>query len=105
MADRTVAGLSSNLADGTRGMTNHGFNESRPGDSGGFDSCIGRRIAECPRCNGIPRSSAATVDAQMNEMLLAARSAGLRYVDPSDPGIRRVRQGRGFRYVDAKGAR
>ncbi len=39
----------------------------------------------------------------MNEMLLAARSAGLRYVDPADPGIRRVRRGRGFGYVDAKG--
>ena len=34
-----------------------------------------------------------------NEMLLAARSAGLRYVDPADPGIRRVRRGRGFAYV------
>jgi DNA topoisomerase-1 len=41
----------------------------------------------------------------MNEMLLAARTAGLRYVDPQDPGIRRVRRGRGFGYVDAKGAR
>jgi DNA topoisomerase-1 len=39
----------------------------------------------------------------MNEMLLAARTAGLRYVDPADPGIRRVRRGRGFGYVDAKG--
>jgi len=39
----------------------------------------------------------------MNEMLLAARSAGLRYVDPADPGIRRVRRGRGFGYVDSKG--
>jgi DNA topoisomerase-1 len=40
----------------------------------------------------------------MNEMLLAARSAGLRYVDPADPGIRRVRRGKGFAYVDRDGA-
>ena len=33
-------------------------------------------------------------------MLLAARSAGLRYVNPSDPGIRRVRRGTGFSYLD-----
>ena len=44
------------------------------------------------------------VGLHMNEMLLAARSAGLRYVDPADPGIRRVRRGRGFGYVDSKGA-
>ncbi len=36
-------------------------------------------------------------------MLLAARSAGLRYVDPADPGIKRVRRGRGFAYVDTRG--
>ena len=32
-----------------------------------------------------------------------ARSAGLRYVDPDGPGIRRIRAGRGFRYLDAAG--
>ena len=47
----------------------------------------------------------ATTAAAPNEMLLAARSAGLRYVDPADPGIRRVRRGRGFGYVDATGKR
>jgi DNA topoisomerase-1 len=45
-------------------------------------------------------SSAATEPAQRNQMLLAAREAGLRYVDPADPGIRRQRHGRGFSYVD-----
>src|SRR5688500_5470350 len=35
-----------------------------------------------------------------NEMLLAAREAGLRYVDPDDPGIRRISRGRGFSYID-----
>lgn len=30
-----------------------------------------------------------------------ARAAGLRYVDPDGPGIRRIRSGRGFRYLDA----
>jgi len=38
-------------------------------------------------------------------MLLAARSAGLRHVDPADPGIRRVRHGRGFAYLAPDGKR
>jgi DNA topoisomerase IB len=32
-----------------------------------------------------------------------AHAAGLRYVDPDGPGIRRIRSGRGFRYEDADG--
>ncbi len=40
-----------------------------------------------------------------NEMLLAARAVGLRYVDPSEPGIRRRRAGSGFTYVDEVGER
>ena len=32
-----------------------------------------------------------------------ARDAGLRYVSPREPGLRRVRQGRGFQYLDAAG--
>lgn len=35
----------------------------------------------------------------------AARTAGLRYVSDQTAGIRRLRAGRGFRYVDASGAR
>jgi DNA topoisomerase I len=35
----------------------------------------------------------------------SARSAGLRYVSDTDPGIVRVRVGRGFRYRDARGRR
>src|SRR5687767_4069578 len=42
---------------------------------------------------------------ERNEMLLAARAAGLRYVDPNDPGISRVRRGAGFSYQDADGKR
>jgi DNA topoisomerase I len=34
----------------------------------------------------------------------AAAAAGLRYVSDADPGIRRVRHGTGFRYLDAKDA-
>ncbi|KQT45644.1 DNA topoisomerase I [Methylobacterium sp. Leaf456] len=34
----------------------------------------------------------------------AAREAGLRYVDDAKPGLRRKRSGKGFRYIDAKGA-
>lgn len=33
----------------------------------------------------------------------AARTAGLAYVSDQDPGIRRIRAGKGFRYVDARG--
>lgn len=33
-----------------------------------------------------------------------AQAAGLRYVSPDEPGIRRIRRGRGFSYVDAGGA-
>jgi DNA topoisomerase-1 len=47
----------------------------------------------------ITKSSVAE-SADRNEMLLAAREAGLRYVDPADPGISRVRRGRAFSYVD-----
>ena len=34
---------------------------------------------------------------------VSARSAGLRYVHHDGPGIRRVRAGKGFRYVDSEG--
>ncbi len=34
----------------------------------------------------------------------AAREAGLRYVDDTRPGLRRKRSGKGFRYLDTKGA-
>ena len=34
---------------------------------------------------------------------VAARAAGLRYVHNDRPGIRRVRSGKGFRYVDSEG--
>ncbi len=33
----------------------------------------------------------------------SARAAGLRYVHDDRPGIRRVRSGKGFRYVDPEG--
>ncbi|MEA2676529.1 MAG: topoisomerase [Chloroflexota bacterium] len=38
-------------------------------------------------------------------MVEAARAAGLRYSDPSEPGIERVRNGRGFTYRDPAGKR
>jgi DNA topoisomerase-1 len=39
----------------------------------------------------------------VSELADAARAAGLRYADPSEPGIQRVRHGRGFTYRDAAG--
>src|SRR5215218_9639704 len=39
----------------------------------------------------------------MEEAVLAARAAGLRYVSDAKPGIRRVRRGKGFSYVGADG--
>lgn len=47
---------------------------------------------------------ALATDADRNEMLLAARAAGLRYVNPADPGITRVRRGSGFAYTDRAGS-
>jgi len=44
-------------------------------------------------------------DAAASDMADAARAAGLRYADPSEPGIKRVRRGRGFSYRDAAGRR
>jgi len=46
-----------------------------------------------------------SVTTSPNEMLLAARAAGLRYVDPDEPGIARRRAGSGFGYRDADGKR
>jgi len=37
--------------------------------------------------------------------VVAAKSAGLRYVNDDDPGIRREAAGKSFRYVDSKGRR
>jgi hypothetical protein len=37
------------------------------------------------------------------EPLEAAKSAGLRYILDSKPGIRRIRPGRSFRYTDEEG--
>jgi DNA topoisomerase I len=45
-------------------------------------------------------AAAVTVDP-----LASARAAHLRYLDDTGPGFRRVRSGRGFRYLDARGAR
>ena len=39
----------------------------------------------------------------VDEAIDAATEAGLRYVTDETPGIRRVRKGRGFSYVDADG--
>jgi DNA topoisomerase I len=39
-----------------------------------------------------------------DEYFLLASEAGLTYVGPDEPGLRRVRRGRGFSYVDEKGA-
>lgn len=45
----------------------------------------------------------ATSSEEIADAPQAAREAGLRYVSDAGPGIRRVRSGRGFRYVDADG--
>ena len=39
----------------------------------------------------------------MTDPVAAARAAALRYVNDDEPGIRRERSGRGFRYIDADG--
>ena len=39
----------------------------------------------------------------VTDPMLSAKEAGLRYVSDAQPGIRRKRSGKGFRYVDAEG--
>jgi DNA topoisomerase-1 len=39
----------------------------------------------------------------VTDPMLSAKEAGLRYVSDAQPGIRRKKSGRGFRYVDAEG--
>jgi DNA topoisomerase-1 len=51
-----------------------------------------------------PRARAARLTPPDPDARMAARSAGLRYTSDALPGIRRVRAGKGFRYVDAHGA-
>ena len=42
-------------------------------------------------------------DEQRAEALESAQRAGLRYVSDRSPGIRRLKNGKGFRYLDARG--
>lgn len=57
----------------------------------------GARVADAPD------ALAADPAVPSDEVLEAAAEAGLRYVTDTDPGIRRVRRGRGFSYVRAGG--
>lgn len=49
--------------------------------------------------------AATPLKAALDESILAAREAGLRYVSADSPGLRRIAAGKGFRYVDAQGRR
>src|SRR5438132_1199250 len=51
----------------------------------------------------LARKRAASVPDAPADPVASARTAGLRYVRDDRPGIRRVRAGHGFRYVDAGG--
>lgn len=51
----------------------------------------------------MPASAPDTTSPATSEARAAARSAGLRYVSDTQPGIRRLRAGRGCRYVDPQG--
>src|SRR5438132_509766 len=51
------------------------------------------------------RRNAASNRGMSSDSVAAAKMAGLRYVNPRTPGIRRVRAGKGFQYVDVKGHR
>src|SRR5687768_14018018 len=50
----------------------------------------------------MPRLTAVQQE-QVAEALGAARQAGLHYVSDRQPGIRRMRRGKSFRYVDGRG--
>src|SRR5690349_8213919 len=62
--------------------------------------------SDAPHEGGPRRRKRITID-QIVELYedaqRCAAAAGLRYVSPDDPGIRRLRRGRGFSYVDAGG--
>jgi len=47
--------------------------------------------------------SAASVPKISTESTASAKAAGLVYVSSEEPGIRRARSGKGFRYIDARG--
>ncbi|MCA1248024.1 DNA topoisomerase IB [Massilia sp. MS-15] len=51
----------------------------------------------------MPSEEHASAAAPLSDPPAAARAAGLRYVHDDRPGIRRERQGDGFRYLDAAG--
>ena len=57
-----------------------------------------------PRTRG-RGTSAARGKSPALDPLASARTAHLRYVDDTGPGLRRVRSGKGFRYVDANGVK
>jgi DNA topoisomerase I len=58
----------------------------------------GTRVAWHADCESTPAMNSATAPRE------SAREAGLRYVTDSRPGIRRVRSGRGFRYLQPDGS-
>ena len=39
----------------------------------------------------------------LNDPMVSARAAGLRYTRDDRPGLRRLRSGKGFRYLDSAG--
>ncbi len=51
------------------------------------------------------RSNQPTVAAEPDDTVETAKSAGLRYVNDSEPGIRRVKRGKGFSYTGPDGER
>lgn len=60
----------------------------------------GERAAASPRA---PVARRAELPETVKDPVAAARAAGLHYVSDDRPGIRRVRAGKGFRYVDIDG--
>lgn len=53
--------------------------------------------------NAVVSRPAALIEAVYDDPEQCARLAKLRYVSPDEPGLRRVRRGRGFSYLDATG--
>ena len=55
------------------------------------------------RATAVPPDFAARLNDLYSDPAACAELAGLRYVDDAEPGIRRLRCGRGFRYLDVRG--
>src|SRR3954454_10417821 len=64
-------------------------------------SCMMQTLSRTPK----KQQDASRQELHIEEAKSAAHDAGLRYVNDNKPGVRRVRQGKGFVYLDENNKR